>query len=136
MFNVTYGCNSIAFRDGASSADVAVYPPVHSLVLNVSCICPGKRIVVKASSHSGVTVHDVFAALSSCLLSLVTAYELSSLSPAVVSQGRAVQSRQRKTQVHSGLRWVDLLGPNVYFGGLCATFNGTYEVTFTPAPMT
>ncbi|KAE9402837.1 hypothetical protein BT96DRAFT_936898 [Gymnopus androsaceus JB14] len=135
VFNVTYGCNSIAFRDGASSADVAVYPPVHSLVLGLSCLCPGKRIDVKSSSPNGVTVHDVFAALSRCLLSPISSYELAALSPVVIAQGRATQSARRRTDVHSSMQWVDLLGHHVYFGGLTKTLNGIYELTFMPAPM-
>ncbi|KAF5364502.1 hypothetical protein D9757_011961 [Collybiopsis confluens] len=126
VFNVTYPCNSIAFRNSLSPNDVALYPPVQSMTLILS-ICPTKNITVACSSPGGVTVHDVFIALSNCVFSAPHSYELSGLRPDVIARARASQSARRRANDTSGLRWLDFLGGYVYFGGLVKVSGDAYE---------
>ncbi|KAF5377720.1 hypothetical protein D9757_009394 [Collybiopsis confluens] len=133
VFNVTYSCNSIAFRNGLSPNDVALYPPVQSMTLILS-ICPTKNITVACSSPGGVTVHDVFIALSNCVFSAPHSYELSGLRPDVIARARASQSARRRAHDTSGLRWLDFLGEYVYFGGLVKVSGDAYEVQFVSSP--
>ncbi|KAH7869990.1 uncharacterized protein C8R40DRAFT_1073628 [Lentinula edodes] len=135
VFNVTYPCSSIAFRDGLSSNDVALYPPVQSIVLGLSFVCAGKRISVQASSSRGLTVHDVFVALSNLLLSTPTTYDVANIQPDVYARGKLLQSARRRNNGYPHLRWTDLLGERVYFGGLANIGNGVYEVGFVSAPL-
>ncbi|KIK60946.1 hypothetical protein GYMLUDRAFT_598560 [Collybiopsis luxurians FD-317 M1] len=134
VFNVTYSCSSIAFRDGLTSNDVAVFPPVHSMVIVLS-ICHAKKFTVTSSSPNGVTVHDILIAISKCMFSAPQPYELSSLHPNIVARGKASQMARRRMNDTTGLRWLDFLGDCVYFGGLVKTPSGSYEVGFVPTPL-
>ncbi|KAJ4471483.1 hypothetical protein J3R30DRAFT_3709975 [Lentinula aciculospora] len=135
VFNVIYPCSSIAFRDGLSSNDVALYPPVASLVLGLSFICGGKTIDVRASSSCGVTVHDVFVALSKLLFSTPSSYDMSAIHPEIIARGKVPQKARRMNNDYPHLRWADMLGDCVYFGGLAKIPNGVYEVGFVSAPL-
>ncbi|KAJ3995658.1 hypothetical protein F5050DRAFT_1808461 [Lentinula boryana] len=135
VFNITYPCTSIAFRDGLSSSDFALYPPVQSIVLGLSFVCPGKTIDIKASTPHGVTVHDVFVTLSNFMLSTPPSSDMSNIHPDRLARGRVSQQQRRKNSGHPYLRWTDLLCECVYFGGLTKTVGGVHEVCFVSAPL-
>ncbi|KAJ3709861.1 hypothetical protein C8R42DRAFT_729809 [Lentinula raphanica] len=137
VFNVTYPCSSIAFLDGLSSNDLAVYPPVQSILLGVSFICSGKTLAVRVSSPRGVTVHDVFTSLSSFLLSTPSQSDMSRIHPDRLVRGRRTQDNRRKLNGsdYPHLRWTDLLCECVYFGGLTKTVDTVYEVGFVSKPL-